>query len=114
MLLGEESTVGAPDAGGPPHLTVNEILSVLLLLTDAHFAPRQPMLLEELLVVLLRDPLDRKNLGRLLLALVRPERVRRRLLALEQGFRSRDRGGRLFRHVLVDRARLPAGEDVLH
>ena len=51
--------------------------------------------------------------GRLRMLAVRPGPVRLRLLALEE----RDRGIcsslRLVRHVLVDRARLPAGDDVL-
>src|SRR4051812_49924352 len=38
---------GVP-AGTPHHLTVNELLAVLLVLPDAHLAPLQPALLEEL------------------------------------------------------------------
>ena len=64
-------------------------------------------------VVRLRDPDDRKRQRRLLLLAVLPEAVRLRLLAVEERDRSRSRGVRLVRHVLVDRARLPAGEDVL-
>ncbi len=44
---------------------------------------------------------------------VRPGPVRHRLLALEKRDRSSSSGVRLVRHVLVDGARLPAGDDVL-
>src|SRR6476660_7574241 len=94
-------------------LTVNELLAVLRVLTDAHVALLQPLLLEERLVVLLRDPRDGKGQRRLLLVAVLPEPVRRRLLPMEEPDRRRGRGVRLQRHLLVDGARLPAGEDVL-
>src|SRR4029453_4325094 len=94
-------------------VSVNELLAVLLVLTDAHFALLEPVLREERLVVLLRDPRHRKSERRLLLPLVHPEAVRLRLFAVEQRDRRGCRGIRLERHLLVDGARLPTREDVL-
>src|SRR5262245_33189303 len=95
------------------HLTANALAAVLLVLTDADLAPLQPALLEELLVVVLRDPLHREDDRRLLLPLDHPEAVRLRRLSVEQRDRGGGHGVRLERHVLVDRARLPPREDVL-
>src|SRR5581483_4146226 len=89
------------------------LFAVLLVLPDADFALLEPALREELLVVRLRDPLHRQRERRLLLLAVQAEAVRLRLLALEERERRRHRGLRLVRDVLVDRAALPAGEDVL-
>src|SRR6188472_1841316 len=94
-------------------ISVNELLAVLGVLTDADFALLQPVLREEQLVVLLRDPRHRKSERRLLLSVVHPEAVRLRLLPVQQRDRRSCRGVRLERHLLVDGARLPAREDVL-
>src|SRR5581483_5080273 len=104
--------VEAP-ARGASTVSASCLLAVLLVLTDAHLVLLQEAFLEERGVVLLRDPLDRKGLGGLLLLAVHAERVRLRLLPVDE----RDRGSscsvRLERDVLEDRSGLPAGEDVL-
>src|SRR4051812_38950887 len=88
-------------------------LAVLLVLADADLGLLQEALREELGVVLLGDPHDGKCLRRFLHLAVQPERVRRRLLAVQQCDGGRGRGSGLARDVLVDGAGLPAGEDVL-
>src|SRR5262249_38295832 len=93
-----------------PHRASNRLLAELLVGADAHLALLHEPVLEEELVVLLRDPLrdeqDRRRSTDL--------RVRLHLLALEDRDRSVRRGRRLELHRLVDGARLPAGDDVLH
>src|SRR3954447_2395192 len=93
-------------------LTENELLAVLLVLTDTYFALLQPVLREERRVVLLRDPRHRKRERRLLLRAVHPEAVGLRRLPVQECDRRSCRRVRLERHLLVDRARLPAGDDV--
>src|ERR1700751_3263479 len=106
---GRESNGGGARSGRPHHFTRNALLLLaeLLVLPDAHLTLLQPPLGEELLVVLLRDPLHRDDERRLLLPLVHPEAVALRRLAVKQRDRCSGHGIRLERHVLVDRARLP-------
>src|SRR5262245_29587345 len=97
------------------HLVLRTRLAVLRELADADVALLQELVLEEPRVVRLRDRDDRQRDGRLLLAAVLAEPVDTRdLLVLDEGYgRSRCRI-RFGRHVLVDRHRLPARDDVLH
>src|SRR3954454_14403598 len=98
---------------GRLHRCCYELLAVLPIGTDAHVAPLQELVREEARVVVLRDPDDRQSQGRLRMLAVRPGSVRLRLLAFEERDRSLCGGVRLVGHVLIDRAGLPAGDDVL-
>src|SRR6187397_10239 len=100
-------------ANTPPPLPAR-LPAVLLVLPGADLAPLQELVPEEPGVVRLGDRDHRDHHSRLLLALVRPRRVGRRLLALVEGDRRGNRRVRLGGHVLVDRVGLPARDDVLH
>ena len=93
--------------------SLDAYLQYCLYVADAHVAPLQEPVREEALVVGLRDPDHRQRIGRLRMLAVRPGPVRLGLLALEERDRSICGSLRLGGHVLVDRARLPAGDDVL-
>src|ERR671938_1302348 len=95
---------------GTPH-RVDRLLAVLLVLAVADLAALQEALLEEQLVVRLRDP-DRGQQDRLRAADLAVHA--RDLLALDERDRGGRRGVRLLADRLVDGAALPAREDELH
>src|SRR5690348_8950637 len=113
------SLIRSSRVGGAPKDASNAgsremLLAVLRVRPDAHVALLQELVREEPLVVRLRDPNDRQSKSRLVLRTVLAEAVRLRLLTLDQCDCRRSGSVRLGRHVLVDRAALPTGEDVLH
>src|SRR5919198_2828988 len=107
--------VEAPERA-PPHWLTNRLLAELCELADADVALLDELVLEEPLVVLLRDRDDRQLDGRLFQAAVLAEAVDAGdlLLVRQQGFDRLDRCIDLAWHVLVDGHRLPARDDVLH
>src|SRR3954471_17293676 len=94
--------------------THSMLFAELRVLAYADVLPLQELVREEALVVRLRDPDDRQRVRWLRMRAVRPCAVRLRLLALEEVDRGLSCRVRLSRHVLVDGAGLPAGDDVLH
>src|SRR5579884_1276381 len=101
---------GRRGAAKTPRLPSPVLLAVLRVLPDADLAALHEALLEEELVVALRDP-DRRQQDRRRSADLAVRLDRR---ALDDGDRRLRGRVRLEPHRLVDGAGLPAGEDVLH